>query len=160
MRKIITLAVMCLAVAGCQRAPEAPPSASVSAPTVTASAAASDPMPADEAAFLALPRGQDDVQAFCAAFAKLGAFSDWTGRVGEVRVSSVDKTAAFEIVIGGKVHLDEAMQAKDPLYATVMSLQYDQPVRFSGAFHHGNGNADCNYVNGPFGVDLTALAPN
>lgn len=159
MRTLITLAILAVALAGCQRAPDVPQPASSTTAPGPAPTAAADTMPADEAAFLALPRSQDDVQAFCAAFGKLGAFSDWTGRVGEVRVSSVDQTAAFDIVIGGKIHLDEAMQAKDPLYATLMNLQYDQPVRFSGTFHHGNGNADCNYVNGPFGVDLTALAP-
>ena len=158
MRNTLILALAAITITACEKPAASPETTSSAVPATTPSVAA-DTMPADEAAFLALPRGQDDVQAFCAAFGKMGAFSDWTGRVGEVRVSSVDKTAAFEIVIGGKVHLDEAMQAKDPLYATLMGLQYDQPVRFSGTFHHGNGNADCNYVNGPFGVDLTALAP-
>ena len=153
----LALAILAIALSACQKPAD---KAEAPASSVTAAPATSPPaMPADEAAFVALPRGAGQVDAFCAEFQKMGDVRDWTGHVGEVRVSSVDKAAAIEIVIGDKVHLDDVVQADDPLYKAVMGLEYGQAVRLSGAFGHGNGNADCTYVYGPFGVKLTAIAP-
>ena len=157
MRITLTLAILAVALTACQKPADntETPASSVS----PASVPTAEAMPADEAAFIALPRGSENIPVFCAAYQKMGDFTNWTGHVGDVRVSSVDKAAAIEFVIGGKVHLDDVVQADDPIYKTIMTLEYGQAVRLSGAFGHGNGNADCNYVYGPFGVRLTAIAP-
>ena len=154
MRKTLTLAMLALALTACQK-----PADKTEAPESAANVATAEAMPADEAAFIALPRGSENIPAFCAAYQKLTDFNDWTAHVGEVRVSSIDKAAAIEFEIGGKVHLDDVVQADDPIYKTVMGLEYGQSVHLSGTFGHGNGNADCNYVYGPFGVRLTAIKP-
>lgn len=154
MRTTLTLAMLALALTACQK-----PADKTETPASSAPGAAAEAMPADEAAFIALPRGSENIPAFCAEYQKMGDFTDWTAHVGEVRVSSIDKAAAIEFEIGGKVHLDDVVQANDPIYKTLMGLDYGQAVRLSGSFGHGNGNADCNYVYGPFGIRLTAIKP-
>lgn len=112
-------------------------------------------MPQAQADFLSLAGTSTDSDTFCAAFVKIKGFDDWSARVTDNEISTVNGAVDISFAIGGKVKLEEVVQKSDPLYATLSALRLGDEVRISGTFAHGNG--ECSYA-GNFAVTVTKLA--
>lgn len=114
-------------------------------------------LPADQVAFLALPRTGAASDRFCERFKAYDRFENWQGKVRDLRVSTLDGTADLEVTIGQGIRLEILIQKTDPSYATIMALGLGQSVTLSGQFLHTNNDSECLYYNGPFGVRLSAI---
>jgi len=145
-----TALILLILLAGCDKPASQPAQSTPDAPKT---------LPADQQAFLAIPRNGEAADDFCTKFKTYNGFENWQGNLHSLSVSSLDGSADMELTIGQSIRLEALVRKDDPNYAKVIALTYGQAVTVSGQILHTNNDSECLYYRGPFGFRLSAISP-
>jgi hypothetical protein len=121
-------------------------------------------MPSDQARLLALiaaveadSKDEATFNRFCDAFEKTPGFNGWTGKVADVRTSTVDGAIDIIFAMGTHLRFEPVVRKSDAVYPAVAALTVGDSVTLSGTFSHNKGSSECTYYLGGFAVDLTKV---
>ncbi len=122
-----------------------------------------DVLPPDQQAFIdqaaALRAKPDDAELynrFCDTFMNQKTFDNWRARMTDTQVSTVNGSidVTFDI---GHVHLEQVVQASDPVRTDMADVAGREDVVISGTFPHRQGRDECTYYRGTLSVNLTKV---
>jgi hypothetical protein len=161
-RRFLPLLLLC---AACSKAPQRPSGADASQkfqPNIE-NHEVSDVLPPDQqalidqaAALRAKPDDADLYNRFCDIFMKQKTFEGWRARITDTQVSTVNGSVDVTFDIG-HVHLEQVVQASDPVRTDMADAAGREDVLISGTFPHRQGRDECTYYRGTLAVNLTKV---